>query len=282
MGTALIIEDDPDASLLLASLLEDRGYETFAAETGEMGLKIARQAEPDVIFLDLMLPDLDGYKICEALKLDRETNPIPIVMVTALSAAANRVRGFRVGADAYVTKPYTPEDIDEAILRTADRARRLGEDHLDLLVHFDLESQIANLESVNELFGILLRHARMSDAEVSQLRTALLEMGQNAIEWGNRHDPAKLVRIIAHVGHDAVRIEIVDEGEGFDPHNVPHAAVGGDDPTRHVAVREMLGLRDGGFGILIAKGLVDEVSYNQAGNAVTLLKRLSASNGHGG
>lgn len=275
MPTSLIIEDDPDASLLLASLIEDRGYETLQSHSGEEGLRMARQLEPDIIFLDIMLPDLDGYKICESLKLDRETNPIPIVMVTALSTPKNRVHGFRVGADAYVAKPYTPEDIDQAMQTALEKKSRVSHEHLDLFVHFDIASEAQNLETVNELFATVLHHTAFSEKEIHQLRTAFLEMGQNAIEWGNKHDASKLIKISTHVTPEAVEIHIMDEGPGFDPKNLPHAASpSADDPTQHFTVRQMLGLREGGFGILIARGLVDEVRYNDAGNAVTLIKRV--------
>lgn len=275
MPTALIIEDDPDASLLLASLIEERGYRTVQTPSGEEGLKLARESEPDLLFLDIMLPDLDGYKICETLKLDRETNPIPIVMVTALSTPDNRLKGFRVGADAYVSKPYTPEDIDQAMKEALESRARVRNEHLDLFVHFDLASEAENLQAVNDLFGTFLHHSNFSEKEIHQLRTALLEMGQNAIEWGNRHDRDKLVRISTRVTPGTVEIRIVDEGPGFDPANIPHAAASGaEDPTQHFTVRQMLGLRDGGFGILITKGLVDEVHYNETGNAVTLVKRM--------
>lgn len=274
--SSLIIEDDPDASFILASLVADRGFETVQSYTGEEGLRLAREIEPDIIFLDLMLPDLDGYKICEALKLDRETNPIPVVMVTALSAPRDRVEGFRVGADAYVSKPYTPEDIDQAVAQVFALQDRIASDKVELHLRFDLASEADNLQSVNELFGIVLRHTKLSDREIHQLRMAFLELGQNAIEWGNRLDKSKTVKITVHICSDRVEIEICDEGPGFDPRNLPHASNGGDDPTIHFSVRQMLGLRDGGFGILIAKGLVDEVRYNERGNAVTLIKRISS------
>lgn len=275
MLCSLIIEDDPDASDLLAALLRDRKQDPIQALTGEQGLEQARQRKPSVIFLDLMLPDLDGYKICETLKLDRETNKIPIIMVTALSAPQNRLRGFRVGADAYVSKPYSPDDIDRALDKAFLRQQRLIESKVEHYIEIDLSSETGTLHSVNELFGIILNHTKFSEREVFQLRTALQEMGSNAIEWGNRHDATKLVRINCHVCVDRVEIQIADEGEGFDAARLAHAYDGGEDPTKHFLVREMLGLREGGFGILMAKGLVDEVKYNDRGNHVTLIKHFT-------
>lgn len=274
MRTSLIVEDDVDASDILASLVRLHEIETVQAYTGEEGLKFARESEPDIIFLDLMLPDLDGYQICELLKLDPETNGIPVVMVTALSAEENRVKGFRVGADVYVSKPYTREEIDRAIEEAIEHRVRLEGDQVAHYVKFDLSSEVESLKSVNELFGIILRSTKLRDQEIVQLRTALQEMGQNAIEWGNKYDTSKRVKITVHVASDRIEICVADEGEGFDPENIPHAATGDDDPIRHFTVRDLLGLREGGFGILIARGLVDEVKYNDSGNEVTLIKRL--------
>lgn len=274
MRRALIIEDDLDACAILADLVRERDFEAVESHNGAEGLRLAQELRPDVVFLDVMLPDLDGYKICETLKLDKSTNPIPIVMVTALAEPANRLRGFRVGADAYVTKPYTAEEIEAAIQRAMEHKDHLAQASVELHIHFDLSSEVDNLQSVNELFGVLLHHSDLSEKAVLQLRTALLEMGHNAIEWGNRHDPTKLVTVTSQVHEDRIEIRIADEGSGFDPSNLPHAADGGEDPTRHFPVRQMLGLRDGGFGILITRGLVDDVRYNSQGNVVTLIKRI--------
>ena len=273
--TALIIEDDPDASDILAELMRERDFEPVQCMTGEDGLNRARKENPTIVFLDLMLPDLDGYKVCEALKLDRDTNAIPVVMVTALTADKNRVQGFRVGADAYVSKPYTPEDLDDAIERAHQHKQTVEESKYSFHVNFDLASEIPNLQSVNELFGMILRHSRLREKEIGQLRTALVEIGSNAIEWGNKHDPDKVVRISARIEKSRIEIQIEDEGEGFDPENLPHAFNGGEDPTSHFSVRNLLGMREGGFGILIAKGMVDDVRYNDSGTSVTLVKYLS-------
>jgi two-component system, OmpR family, response regulator len=103
-------------------------------------------------------------------------------------------------------------------------------------------------------------------------------MGTNAIEWGNKYDLGKRVKMVLNFARDQVEIVIEDEGEGFNPKSVAHASDGDEeDPTKHFAVREMLGLREGGFGILISKGMVDDVKYNDKGNQVTLIKRFAGA-----
>ena len=108
-----------------------------------------------------------------------------------------------------------------------------------------------------------------------QLRQAVMEMAQNAIEWGNRHQSDRLVNITYRVYEDRVEIVVRDQGPGFDRNNLPHAAVS-DDPFSHLDVRDKLGLRAGGFGLMICQGMVDELRYNDVGNEVTLIKRFSS------
>jgi anti-sigma regulatory factor (Ser/Thr protein kinase) len=115
-----------------------------------------------------------------------------------------------------------------------------------------------------------------STEQVMQLRQAVMEMAHNAIEWGNRHQSDRLVKITYRVYDDRVEIVIRDQGEGFDLNHLPHAAAD-DDPFTHLDIREKLGLRAGGYGLLICRGMVDEMRYNDAGNEVTLVKRFQSA-----
>jgi anti-sigma regulatory factor (Ser/Thr protein kinase) len=138
---------------------------------------------------------------------------------------------------------------------------------------FELTSETEYLIEVNNLLSQLLLLSKLDERSAGQLCRALLEMGQNAIEWGNRNQVDALVQITYRLHPDHVSLTIRDEGTGFDPKNVPHAAREGD-PMSHLAIRDVLGLREGGFGLLISRGLVDELRHNQAGNEVTLIKRF--------
>ena len=102
----LIIEDEPDIAELLEYNLKTAGYRTTKANNGEIGLEKARDAYPDLILLDLMLPGLHGLDVCRILKTDKETEIIPIMMLTALGDEDDIVKGLEIGADDYVTKPY--------------------------------------------------------------------------------------------------------------------------------------------------------------------------------
>lgn len=276
MATALIVEDHPDQARLVAQLLRLRGYVPILAETGEAGLRLARQHAPDIVLLDLMLPDISGFEVCRRLRTDRATMLTPIVMLTALGDADNRRHGFRVGANAYVTKPWkTMDEIFDAIATACAWRAEMERGQLNGEIHVELNSEFTLLQDLNDFLMTLCQSTPFSNEQVMQLRQAVLEMVQNAIEWGNKHQSDHLVNITYRVYEDQVEIIIRDQGVGFDRSNLPHAAATAADPLSHLDVRDKLGLRAGGFGLMICQGMVDELLYNDIGNEVTLIKRFS-------
>jgi DNA-binding response OmpR family regulator len=121
----LLVEDDPSLALGLCDTLEFEGFSVKHARTGQDGIHSARQERPDCIILDLMLPDTNGYRVCELIRKD---DPIvPIIMLTARSQEADKIRGLEVGADDYVTKPFSVGELVariRAIFRRMNRAQR--------------------------------------------------------------------------------------------------------------------------------------------------------------
>jgi DNA-binding response OmpR family regulator len=273
MGTALIVEDHPDQAQMVAGLLRFRNFEPIVAGDGETGLRLAREHSPDVVILDLMLPDISGFDVCRRLRSDRATMLTPIVMLTALGDATNRLHGFRVGANAYVTKPYGMKDLIDAIAAARAWRTEIDRGNMHGEIHVELNSEITLLQDLNDFLLSLCQSTPLTTEQVMHLRQAVMEMAQNAIEWGNRHQSDRLVNITYRVYDDRVEIIIRDQGQGFDRGNIPHAAAS-DDPFSHLDVRDKLGLRSGGFGLLICEGMVDELRYNDVGNEVTLIKRF--------
>jgi len=119
MPRVLVIEDNADLAYGLQNNLEIEGYEVRVAEDGETGLKRARAWGPDLIILDLMLPDMNGYQVCEAVR--RTDARLPILMLTARSQEVDKVRGLASGADDYVTKPFS---VNELVARVRALLRR--------------------------------------------------------------------------------------------------------------------------------------------------------------
>jgi two-component system response regulator RpaA len=135
MARVLVIDDEPDVLLLCRVNLQHAGHTVFEAPDGERGLALARQVRPDAVIIDLMLPLMDGFELLRALDVDRTTEDVTLVVLSARARNADRLRCLRGGADAFVTKPFVPEALVglignlvgmSAAERTANRAVELA------------------------------------------------------------------------------------------------------------------------------------------------------------
>jgi two-component system OmpR family response regulator len=271
MQRALIVEDEKELADLCSEILRLRGMKAHVLHIGNPAPDWVRANHPDLVLLDLMLPDKSGYAVCQELKLDRQTNLTPIVMVTARTRHEDMVKGLAVGANEYVTKPFTIQQLNAAIDRAMAWRQELCQCGAQGEIHFELKSDARFLEDLNHMLASLFLYTGLPEDAIRQLTTAIREMGMNAIEWGHRKQIDRLVNVTYRIDKDRVTIAIKDTGPGFNPQNVPHAA-DPDDPAKHMEIRDSLGLRAGGFGILMSKGLVDELAYNRTGNEVRLVK----------
>ena len=119
-GRVLIIDDEKDLIELVRYNLEKEGFQVQSALNGESGMADALRDLPDIIIIDLMLPGIDGLEVCRFLRSDNRTSRIPIVMLTAKSAESDRIVGLELGADDYITKPFSPRELTarvKAVLR---------------------------------------------------------------------------------------------------------------------------------------------------------------------
>lgn len=120
-GRVLVVDDEPDLIRILQFGLESAGYVVESASDGQEGLKKAREVKPDIILLDLMLPKLDGYKICRLLKFDERYKQVPIIILSARTQEGDQALALEMGANRFVTKPYDFAEIlghIEALLKT--------------------------------------------------------------------------------------------------------------------------------------------------------------------
>ena len=107
----LIVDDAPDNLSILFSYLGEQGYRILLAEDGETALRIAKHKAPDLILLDVLMPNLDGFETCRRLKADPAMADIPVIFLTALSEQVNQVQGFKLGGVDYITKPSEQEEV---------------------------------------------------------------------------------------------------------------------------------------------------------------------------
>jgi two-component system phosphate regulon response regulator PhoB len=134
----LIIEDDADIQQLLSHHFQQAGFRIEACANGSEGLKRAREKRPDLIVLDLMLPGMDGFEVCRTLKKEPDTKGIPVIMLTAKGEEIDKVVGFELGADDYLTKPFSPRELllrTKAVLRRTQKAE--GTEDSEKQIKFD-------------------------------------------------------------------------------------------------------------------------------------------------
>jgi len=127
-GKILIVEDDRDIAGMVEYNLREEGYETLSAFNGEDGVKLAKKENPDLIILDIMLPIIDGFDVCRILKREQTTADIPVIILSAKSQETDKIVGLELGADDYITKPFSPRELIARIRAILRRGRTLNLD----------------------------------------------------------------------------------------------------------------------------------------------------------
>ncbi|MCC5849532.1 MAG: response regulator [Verrucomicrobia bacterium] len=137
-GTICIVEDEEDIREILEIQLKREGYDTFSAETGEKGLRLIREHKPRLVLLDLMLPGMDGFDVCRAMRSEKSTRAIPVIMLTARGEEADVITGLEIGADDYITKPFSPRIVMSRIKSVLRRGERAQEDPHGILEYGEI------------------------------------------------------------------------------------------------------------------------------------------------
>jgi len=124
VGRVLLVEDEQDVAELIRYNLAKEGYDVVMTANGADALRLARERQPDVVLLDIMVPQLNGWEVCRRLKKDPELSATPVIMVTGRVEEGDKVLGFEVGADDYVTKPFSPRELIARIRAVVRRGRQ--------------------------------------------------------------------------------------------------------------------------------------------------------------
>lgn len=203
----LLVEDDPELMEFVRFMLEQEKYHVITASNGEEGLHKARTERPDIVLLDVLLPKIHGFEVCERLRQDPATCLIPIIMVTSLTAIKDRLTGIKLGADEYISKPFEPVEllarVENLITRTRQNVaanpltglagavileqeiKRRLQDNAEFSLGWGDASHLAD---VNDLYGF-----ERGDGVIRLLGTILRSA---VVELGNRSDLA------THLGGD--------------------------------------------------------------------------------
>ena len=186
----LVVDDEKDILELVEYNLTKNGYKVICASTGEEGLELARAKLPDLVVLDLMLPGLDGLDVCKMLKSTEQTQKIPVVMLTARGEEPDIVAGLELGAEDYVTKPFSPRVLVariRAVLRRREAPRQPEGESVkihQLLIHPNRREVLVRGKAVELTcteFGILLFLARRPGWVFTRYQIVDAARGQNAV-----------------------------------------------------------------------------------------------------
>jgi DNA-binding response OmpR family regulator len=169
----LVVEDEPDILELLQVHLEQSGFKVIGAESGSEALEALRKARPDLVILDLMLPDLSGTEILRVIREERETKGLPVLILTARTDEVDRVVGFELGADDYITKPFSPREVVLRVRAVLRRARPLAGSESERLVHHEIELDLE-------------RHRCLVNGETSELTATEFSLLRTLMERPGR------------------------------------------------------------------------------------------------
>jgi len=179
----LVVEDERDIAELIVYNLEREGFQVESAMSGEEGLSKAKRERPDLVVLDIMLPEMNGLDVCRALRLDRATRGIPIIMLTARNEDIDVVTGLEVGADDYITKPFSPRVLIARIRSVLRRYKESVESKSELLQLGELTIDCGKRRvtvsgsPVSLRDGQLVITDRAIDVQVANLRKKLTVCG---------------------------------------------------------------------------------------------------------
>jgi putative two-component system response regulator len=246
--TVLIVDDSPEGIDVLKSVLQP-DYQIQAAIHGELALRLARRFAPDIILLDVMMPDMDGYEVCRRLKTEEATAGIPVIFMTTLSEAAQEARGLSLGAVDYITKPYVP------MLVRARIATHLALHDQNRLLEQKVRERTAELlESRIEIIRRLARAAEYRDNETGMHVIRMSHYAQLLVSaTGGGDQEADLVLLAAPL-HDIGKIGIpdkillktsalaADEWQIMQRHTTIGAAIIGDQTTEPLRTARIVAL----------------------------------------
>ena len=274
----LVADDDRTTRFAIASMLRGAGYRVTEAKDGEEALEKIRKSRFDLAFLDIWMPKVTGL---EVLAEARTFPACPkIIVMTSDNTPGSVLGAVRAQACEYLNKPFSPKDAVEV----AERALR--QDSLSPIEIVSAKPEWVELlipctrEAADRVHSFLKKlDAHLPEEQRDTIGLAFRELLLNAVEWGGKLDPNRKVRIAYVRSSRLLLYRIADPGPGFRFNKLPHAAVGQpeSDPFAHVAIRDQLGLRPGGFGIAMTRAIADELIYNEAQNEVIFVKYLTNS-----
>jgi CheY-like chemotaxis protein/anti-sigma regulatory factor (Ser/Thr protein kinase) len=273
----LVVDDDGALRHALTSLLGEAGYHTDQASDGAEALRKLAQQPVDVVLLDIGLPGMNGLDVLAHAR--RQAVPPRVVMMTADDTPEILLQSFRAQAHTFVRKPFAPRRIVQVVsdVLAASPAAILPIEVVSARPEWVEIVAPCALETAGRVQEFVMQlDAKLPDDVRESVAQAFRELLMNAVEWGGRLDPTRQVRIACLRTRRMLLYRIADPGEGFDIAGLAHAAISNPDtdPLAHDRIRQEMGLRPGGLGLMMTQAIVDDVIYNEKRNEVVLVKYL--------
>jgi anti-sigma regulatory factor (Ser/Thr protein kinase)/ActR/RegA family two-component response regulator len=275
---ALFIDADPEVRAMLENILDPLVWSIRHAPDNKTALTLAEATHFDLI---LTSEKTSGKEDVELLRKIRRMRPhTRLIILAEESTPVDVIASMRESAFSYFSRPFSPASLADMVLTAAEgpcwddgiEILSATPDWIRLLARCDLNTADRLIQFIHEI-------ADLPERESNAVATAFREILMNAIEHGGNFRPDQYVEISYLRAKHAVMCRVKDPGEGFSLDEIEHAAIANpdDDPTRHVAHRDAKGMRPGGYGILLAQKLVDELIYSEKGNEVLLLKYVDVT-----
>lgn len=211
----LIVDDDVDSLRLIGLMLQRQGYDIVVANNGQQALQRAHEDDPDLIILDIMMPDIDGYEVCRRMRQDPATQAIPIIMFTAKTMVDDKVAGFEAGADDYLTKPTHPAELAsrvKAVLARSAAQHQAANDQSEVIGFLGAKGGIGTTTLVNNMAAALAKNEHVIAADF-RLGQGTLGLG---LGFGRSSGMANLLaRPKSELTARAVENELVTHNNGM-------------------------------------------------------------------
>ena len=272
---ALIVDSSPELNQLLTNLFDHADWTIHFAADNKQALALARDQAFDLIITGERTTGQEDIDLLRRLRMVRPHTRL--IILTDEFIPGDVLASIRERAFSYFARPFSTEKLAEMIrIAMAEPHWDDGIEIASATREWVRVSVRCDVLTANRLIQFFREASDLPDIEKEEVATAFREMLLNAMEHGGHFDPTQYVEIWYVRTRRMIMCKVKDPGEGFSMDEIKHAAVTNppDDPFRHMAERESRGIRPGGFGILMAKKLVDELLYNEQGNEAMLIKYL--------
>jgi CheY-like chemotaxis protein len=274
----LIVDDDPAIHVLLNTMLQARHYVIDSAYSGDEALSRLAAGQYDLVLADIYMPGMDGLSLLNKI---REIRPdSTVIIMTAQTTPATIIQSISNSAYGYLSKPFTKEALVDLVLNALSTC--IEADDIEIVsarpgwVSMEVRCKMKTADRLTNFFREFASDLQADERD--SICAAFRELLMNAIEHGGKADPDQKVSLTYVRTSHSIIYYIRDPGEGFSFENLTHAAVSNtaDAPFEHAEIRTKLGIRPGGFGILMTKNFADELLYSEKGNEVMFIKYLPA------